>query len=397
MDVLVVGAGPAGATAARTLALGGARVCLVERHRFPRNKPCGGAISVRALKRFPYLTAALPRVSTRFISRLHLESPGGESVELESGTPAALMIRRIEFDELLVRLAQDAGAQLMEGVEIAQVERSSDGVMLRTRNGKRLAARVVIAADGANSVVARRLGINTRWPAVDVALDMMEEAPAEALACGDPDKLWVAYGYGKRHGYAYVFPKQHHVNVGVGFVLDDYRRRMGQAPYELHKAFLEELRRQGVLEGRSHRECFTPALIPVGGPLRRVVHDRVMLVGDAGGFVNGFSAEGIYYAMVTGALGAQAILEDDPARLERTWRAEIGAELRDSVRVQRYLFGQPARIDAMVRGARRYPRFAALFVDYVMGRRSYAAAKTQFLTRFPLVGLKMSLAHFLPA
>ena len=124
MDVLVVGAGPAGATAARTLALGGARGRIVDRYRFPRNKPCGGAISMRALRRFPYLSSALKRISTRLISRLRLQSPAGESVDLQSDTPAALMIRRVEFDELLVRLAQEAGAELTEDVEIVQVERS---------------------------------------------------------------------------------------------------------------------------------------------------------------------------------------------------------------------------------------------------------------------------------
>ena len=115
LDVLVVGAGPAGATAARALAMAGARVRLIDRARFPRNKPCGGAISMRAIGRFPYLAAALDRVPTHHISRLHLEGPGGGSVLLRSATPAALMIRRVEFDDLLVRLAQEAGAELCEG------------------------------------------------------------------------------------------------------------------------------------------------------------------------------------------------------------------------------------------------------------------------------------------
>ena len=397
MDVLVVGAGPAGATAARTLALGGVRVRIVDRYRFPRNKPCGGAISMRALRRFPYLSSALKRISTRLISRLRLQSPAGESVDLQSDTPAALMIRRVEFDELLVRLAQEAGAELTEDVEIVQVERSRDGVVVQARSGRRVRAPILIAADGANSVVAKRLNINQHWPRTAVALDMMEETPVEQLASADPDLLWVAYGYKQRHGYGYVFPKRRHVNVGVGFVLDDYRREVHQAPYQLHRAFVGELRREGILAGESSRDCFTPALIPVGGPLERVVHDRVMLVGDAGGFVNGFSAEGIYYAMVSGELAAHAVLRQQPAQLERTWRAEMGAELRDSVRVQRYLFHEPSRIDAMVRAARRHPRFGRLFVDYAIGHHTYGAAKARFVARFPLTAVNIlwdaGLAH----
>ncbi len=160
-DIIVVGAGPAGATAARTLARGGARVRLVDRARFPRNKPCGGAISMRALQRFPYLAAALDRISTRLISRLHLESPNGESVDLRSDGPAALMIRRVEFDELLVRLALDAGVELMEGVEITQVD-CDRAISLVTRRGERMEASYVVAADGANSVIARRARYESR-------------------------------------------------------------------------------------------------------------------------------------------------------------------------------------------------------------------------------------------
>src|SRR6188508_3583591 len=101
-SILVVGAGPAGATAARTLARAGVTVRLLDRSNFPRNKPCGGGISLRVLKRFPYLERELGRIATHRVSRLHLEGPGGTSAVIESRTPAALMIRRVEFDALLV-------------------------------------------------------------------------------------------------------------------------------------------------------------------------------------------------------------------------------------------------------------------------------------------------------
>ena len=106
---------------------------------------------------------------------------------------------------------------------------------MTARDGRTFEASVVIAADGVNSVVARRLGLNTGWPATAIALDMMEETPRQTLRDVDPSTMWVAYGstrratagvgraVDRRRGYAYIFPKRDHVNVGIGYVLDHYR------------------------------------------------------------------------------------------------------------------------------------------------------------------------------
>src|SRR5438477_6494327 len=142
--VTIVGAGPAGATAARALALAGARVRLLDRAAFPRNKPCGGGISLRVLGRFPYLEPALPRIATHTVSRLHLEGPDGRSTIIESDGPAALMIRRVEFDALLVSLAVDAGAELVTGADIVQASSDADRVRLTARDGRVFEAPIVI-------------------------------------------------------------------------------------------------------------------------------------------------------------------------------------------------------------------------------------------------------------
>src|SRR6185369_16582985 len=96
---------------------------------------------------------------------------------------------------LLVALAVEAGAELVTGADIAQAHEDAACVRLTTRDGRRYEAEVVIAADGVNSVVARRLGLNPGWAASTVALDMMEETPREQLRDLDPSALWVSYGY----------------------------------------------------------------------------------------------------------------------------------------------------------------------------------------------------------
>ena len=194
-SVLVAGAGPAGATAALTLARAGVSVKLIDRSAFPRNKPCGGGISLRVLRRFPYLERELGRIATHAVGRLYLEGPGGESTVVQSDEPVALMIRRVDFDALLVSLAVEAGAELVTGAEIVQAWAEADRVVLSSRDGRRFQAPVVIAADGVHSVVAKRLGLNPGWPRRAIALDMMEETPRTVLRDTDPSSLWVAYGY----------------------------------------------------------------------------------------------------------------------------------------------------------------------------------------------------------
>jgi len=222
---------------------------------------------------------------------------------------------------------------------------------------------------------------------------MMEETPASTLRPSEPDTLSVFYGYGGAHGYAYIFPKREHLNVGIGYLLPYFKERVDVAPYDLQRAFVGDLLARGLVAGESRREHFTPFLIPIGGPLKTTAQGRVLLAGDAGGFVNGFSAEGIYYAMVTGELAAEAVLAArtagaiDPARARRAyvraWRRELGAELRDSVLVQKYLLHSPARMDRVVRGANARPEFSQILVDYASGRLTYRAARRRLLWHFP--------------
>jgi geranylgeranyl reductase family protein len=397
----VVGAGPAGATAARALSLGGARVRLLERFRFPRNKPCGGGISTRALGRFPYLGAALDRITTHYISRLYLEGPSGRGVVLTSPQPAAVMIRRFEFDDLLARLAVEAGAELIEGAWVSQVSADGNGARVVTRDGREFSADNLVAADGVNGIVTRRLGLHAGWDGASVALDMMEETPNERLRVLEPGTLWVSYGQGGTEGYGYIFPKRDHINVGIGCLLSCFREQIDLAPYEIQQRFVSELRRRGVVEGTSSRDDFTAYHIPVGGPIRHTARGRVLVAGDAGGFVNAYTAEGIYYAMVSGDLAARSILEDhalDGPRSGTTasdryvgaWRREIGLELRDSRLIQKYLFRDAARIDGVVVAASAHREVADMIIAYAMGTMSYREARRRFLLQFPRVALRLA-------
>ena len=394
-DVVVVGGGPAGSTAARGLARGGARVLVVDRAAFPRYKPCGGGLTWRAMKRFPEVEAALPRIATHVVRRLYMEAPGGESVAVDTAEPAVLLVRRVEFDHLLLELAREAGAEVAEGADITRVAETAGGVRLEARDGRVFEAPLLVAADGVYSTVARRLGFNPGWPRDQVAIDMMEETPVSRLRAVDEGTLWVSFAPGAGHGYGYIFPKRDYVNVGVGYVVSSFKTAIRETPRALHDAFVSGLTARGLLEGEPDPSCFTPYQVPVGGPLRTTARGRVYLAGDAGGFVNGFSAEGIYFAMVTGDLAARAILDGpSPRRYERLWRREIGAEMRDSRFLSRYVFADLSRVDRLVRGVRAHPPVTRLLVDYATGADTYQGVRRRFLLKFPVFGAKLAVQLF---
>ena len=399
-DVIVAGAGPAGAVAARTLASAGLETLVVDRAAFPRNKPCGGGISVRALSRFPWLEPVLAGVDVHRVNHLYLEGPEDASLALTTQDAAVLLIRRVQFDHALVRAAAAAGARVESNFEIAQVDTTPDSVTLRARDGRRCTAPFIVAADGVHSVIAKRTGVNARWPRTHLAIDMMEETPVATLRAERPDVLWVAYAYNGLDGYAYVFPKTAHVNVGIGCLLSHFDREIDAPPYALQERFVSSLVERGVLQGRSDRQCFTPFLIPVGGPLPRTWFGRILFAGDAGGFVNAITAEGIYYAMASGEQAGRAIAAhrdrgpDAVGRsYERAWRGEFGAELADAVLIQRHAFGNHARVRDAITTVGSTRTVSDAILQYLQGTLTYRSLRRRLLMRFPLTLWRMVRGH----
>jgi geranylgeranyl reductase family protein len=386
-DVIVAGAGPAGATAAKVLGEAGVETLLLDKTAFPRDKPCGGGISARALARFPYLKDALASIPTSWVSKVHFESPSGFVVDYRSPDPLYLMIRRCEFDNLLYSLARPR-VETATGL-VRKITVDSDHVTVHT-DSHEYHTRLIIGCDGANSIVARASGLRTGSVQSDYAIDMMEETPQEELSTAERDRMYIYYRIRSHYGYGYVFPKTSHLNVGVGFKLDYYLSHLRGEHYAHHQAFVDDLKSKQLLAGQSNRANFRAFPLPISGPLSRTYADRVLLAGDAAGFVNALTAEGIYYAMVSGELAARAALDAiragkfDSAQLrgyETAWKREIGDELSHSVRLQKLLLADPGRIDRIVRAASRHAVFADLLARYATGAMSHVQFRRSMLRR----------------
>jgi len=361
--VVVVGAGPAGASAALAArrARPGARVLLLDKAAFPRDKACGDGIAAHALDELAALGVTGAAAGSAPVARLCLRTPGGAVAVRTMARPAHVIPRRV-FDARLVDAARAAGAELRTA-RVRALEQRDGQVVLTVAPGRapagagaageggdrggghratgcQVAAPVVVAADGANSTVRRLLGVAPQPPAhLAIAVRGYATAPP-----GPPEQLiaLVAQGW---PAYYWSFPiGDGTANVGYGLL----RGRLTGGREDLHARLAALLPGQPADPAtlRAHH-------LPLSTVRPRPVHGRVLLSGDAASLVNPLTGEGIYYAVATGArAGAAAVGEDPAGAYVGALRRLLVAHLRQTGVLGRALRHRPL-VDAAVRAAAR--------------------------------------------
>jgi menaquinone-9 beta-reductase len=345
-DVIVVGAGPSGATTAYYLAQAGVNVLLLEKARFPREKVCGDGLTPRAVKALVAMgvdTSAeagwLRNQGLRVIGagmRLELDWP-----DLDAFPGYGLVRQRADFDEILARRAQAAGAKLLEGVSVT-------GPVLDDRTGQIIGvtaredgtsrayrARVVVAADGNSSRLAVAMGLHKRDDRpLGVAVRTYYTSPRHAddyleswLDLWDGDKLLPGYGwiFGMGDGTS---------NVGLGLL--NTSTAFGNTDYrDLLKRWLAGMPQEWGYVEENRTEPVRGAALPMGFNRTPAYYRGLMLAGDAAGMVNPFNGEGIAYAMECGEILARVIAQ----ALGRPSRAETERVLRSYPQALRDAYG----------------------------------------------------------
>ena len=331
-DLIIVGGGPSGAAAGRTAGIRGLSTLLLEKDKFPRYKACGGAFSSYGLS---CLDFKLPEsIIERNISKVRVYFKG-RFVEVMKETNLALFISRNVFDNFLLEKARETGIEVHTGEKVLDCIEKEDYVEVKTTDNTYL-GRFVLIAEGSGGTLIYRV-----WPRdkrTEYGLGLVSEIPDEdgLISNQFPGTINIHFGV-TQGGYGWIFPHEGYYSAGI----------VGTAQYLEHPKkvlldFLQENGLSGNFPVRSH-------IIPKVGVKRKIINSRLLLSGDAAGFVDAFSGEGIAYAIRSGQLAAEAVADiimyslklSSLKAYESGCRQEFGNYLASSLKLEKIMHRFP--------------------------------------------------------
>jgi geranylgeranyl reductase family protein len=349
-DVIVVGAGPAGSSAARVAAEAGAQVLLLDRARFPRYKTCGGGITGFSLKAMPDAARAAFEAE---ITDFGLSRGGRDRVMLHDDEPFLGMVQRETFDQLLVDEAVAAGAEFRDGVAVRGLAEDDEGVVVRLED-EQLRARAVVGADGSNGRTSGYVGVE--FAGSDLGLEV------ELAASGHDWATTALFDWGADRGaYAWLFPKRDTLTIGV-------IQRTGLP--DATRAYLELWLRQLGLAGatRVRESGHLTRWRSRNSPLRR---GAVLVAGEAAGLLEPWTREGISFALRSGVLAGEAAATAAGASSDAEHEAALDSYV---AAVQRHLAPQIESGAAMLTVLERAPALLHRMLAHTrLGRRTFLA------------------------
>lgn len=365
--IAVIGAGPAGSLAAARLAGAGYRVLLMD-EKPAWEKPCGGGITHKALAQYPYLRDA--QVERNWVSKCEILSPGGRRVRFELDQPIAIFSRRV-LNGLLLDRAVDAGAEFHQK-RVTSIGGGAGAWRLRN-SGTEMRAEYLVIATGA------RNAFRTQFSRPFAVGDLM--ATAGYYIPGSSQAMQLQFLPGL-HGYVWIFPRADHFSAGICGKMNS-----------LSTARLRELLEQSLtaagfaFAGAKFYSHVLPALTPSSLRQAPVSGNGWAMVGDAAGFTDPITGEGLYYALRSADLLSEALLqgraESYPARL----RADFLSELEMAARIaERFFSGRwmgAAVTERMVQFTEHSPRFRQLMCDMFSGAQAYRDLRQRLYRTLP--------------
>ena len=401
-DVLIIGAGPAGSFAAERLAGAGVNVALFDGRPNEEPKACGGGVTGKALKAWPHLLDAVGRT----IYELEMYAPSGRGLHLTLDEPFAIYSRRA-FDSYLRERARMAGAQVIPAkISSRGFFKTKEGWRVKNADGEEWCGKILVGADGANSAIAKTLAGPLAPSEMEVAFGYRTPLPENAKA---PTVVAFLPGW---VGYAWAFPRLDHISFGIATSQDAFEHEpLDKLLWDFmigyyclredKKAILwtarKEDRERDVRISSQLRETADryaariPGLAPKTWDTRRACGGNGTpeangaysdpawaLLGDAAGFADPVTGEGIYYALRSAELFAECYLAGVPLEYEQCWRADFGRELQRASEMRRRFYGNfwgAPFTERMIEFARGHRGIKKVLGDLVAGEQGYVDLK----------------------
>lgn len=345
-DVIICGAGPAGACAGYETAAAGLKTLILEKRMLPRYKTCGGGVPVSVGGDLPRLVpeAFVEATVTHLRHTWDFADPHLAPLNPDPDTPSVSlwMVQRSVFDNALTQRAAAAGCDVRDGISVKTVEPDGDTrVRVTTADGEVYTASQVVGADGANGVVARMADLRKKRL---LAIALEAEIPHEWGQGHETLRPEIGHlEYAVKQGYAWVFPKAGHLSVGAGTFGRRSAEGKGEASKEeLSRWIVSYLEALGVPVKREEIE-FHGHPLPIWGGAEPVEawNGRVLLAGDAAGLVNPLFGDGISYACRSGALAGQTVAAGRGAHWTETLREDIGASHDAALKIAKFFYQFP--------------------------------------------------------
>ncbi|MDT7832078.1 NAD(P)/FAD-dependent oxidoreductase [Flavobacteriaceae bacterium S356] len=358
-DVAVIGSGPSGASAAFHLAKNGISTVIIEKETLPRYKTCGGGFVYRGRKDLPF---SIDSVVEREFNTVDVYLGKKLHFKTERKDPIITMIMRDSFDNLIVEKAKEMGVTILQGNKLKSIEHQSDKIILTTSQ-QTITAKFVIAADGALSPTAKMAGwkTDTRFliPALEYEVKVSDEEFKRHVDEVRFDMDAIPFGY------AWNFPKKNHLSVGIASAR---RTKINLKKY--YQEYVQHIGLKDIISETQHG-----FQIPVAARTDGFVKNGVFLTGDAAGFADPVTAEGISNAIYSGMLAARAIAEADlnMSEAEKLYMEKLNEKLIPELKTGEWLakfFYEQKTIRNLL--LKKYgQRFSEAMADIFMGDRSY--------------------------
>ncbi|WP_154857459.1 geranylgeranyl reductase family protein [Cyclobacterium xiamenense] len=373
-DIAVIGTGPAGAMAAYTAAAGGKSVLLIEKEQLPRYKTCGGGLVFRGRSRLPF---ALDGTVEKECREIEVYFEGSDHYFLtRREQPIISMVMRDSFDSLLVDKAREKGAELLQQCALQGLQEEDEELLLQTSRGA-FRTRYLIAADGALSPTAKLAGWEDSRKLIPALEYEVEVNPADFERLSRRTRFDVdAVPY----GYAWCFPKKNHLSIGVGCLK---KQKINLKAY--YAAYLEKLEIREIRSASAHG-----FQIPIAPRQSGFSRGRVFLAGDAAGFADPLTAEGISNALYSGELAAQALVASGESvgqageTYQRLLEERLLPELKTSSLMAWVFYAQPQVRNWLLQ---KYgQRGCEILTDMFMGNQPFPDnLKQKLADRIPLL------------